>query len=371
MGIAATAAAWTAFSVAALALFVALAQVLQQYVSTAQGMRTCDSLVWGPMPGRSGRRKWVWHQLRFKVVFEMPSVFIPTTYWWTPGNARAWPKHRTTSLAIPNKSWSVAVDDGIEQCSEACWVSFTRQINHVCPNLVQIGLLYGDMDRVPSDLCVMPMQVSLRDVIALGLMLGMTINSAGNDHLEMTGPRGSITSSKHQVLGFLIHFSSISAGTSLKSNAQRSGNVNKSWFYRLQGIATIAQKPYTEDARNYYQRLGLHWRDYRQKLLTRESAKPQSEQPGRGREEKPFNLTFIDIENNRHIVSASKCGSWQVSSLWTLFLCNELTHLNRNCKRRSKKQTSRRRRMLSNSSTQTITIASIISDLLNSKTGSK
>ena len=64
----AAAAAWVAFIIGLLGVLVALAQVVQQYVSTAAKLRMCDTLVWGPMPGRPGRRKWIWHQLQFRVV---------------------------------------------------------------------------------------------------------------------------------------------------------------------------------------------------------------------------------------------------------------------------------------------------------------
>ncbi|KAH6843154.1 hypothetical protein B0I37DRAFT_448508 [Chaetomium sp. MPI-CAGE-AT-0009] len=71
-------AAWAALTAALLALIVALAQATQQYVATAQNMRKCEKSVWGPMPGHAGRRVWVWHQLRFRIVFDMHNIFLPT-----------------------------------------------------------------------------------------------------------------------------------------------------------------------------------------------------------------------------------------------------------------------------------------------------
>ena len=70
------AASLVALIVALFALFVALAQVTQQYFATAQNMRKCDKSVWGPLPGHSGRRVWTWHQFRFRIVYDMPNIFV-------------------------------------------------------------------------------------------------------------------------------------------------------------------------------------------------------------------------------------------------------------------------------------------------------
>jgi hypothetical protein len=47
------------------ALLVACAQDVQQYVATADLMRKCDSIVYGPLPGK-GHRLWVLKQLKSK-----------------------------------------------------------------------------------------------------------------------------------------------------------------------------------------------------------------------------------------------------------------------------------------------------------------
>lgn len=67
---------FVALAIALFALFVALAQVTQQYIATGQNMRKCDRSVWGPMPGQSGRRVWTWHQLRFRIVYDMPNIYV-------------------------------------------------------------------------------------------------------------------------------------------------------------------------------------------------------------------------------------------------------------------------------------------------------
>lgn len=58
------------------ALLVALVQVIQQYFATAQNMRKCDDSVFGATPGKSGRRTWTWQQFRFRIVYDMPKIFV-------------------------------------------------------------------------------------------------------------------------------------------------------------------------------------------------------------------------------------------------------------------------------------------------------
>lgn len=70
------AASLVALVVALFALLVALAQVTQQYFATAQNMRKCDKSVFGPMPGKPSQRIWTWHQFRFRIIYDMPNVFL-------------------------------------------------------------------------------------------------------------------------------------------------------------------------------------------------------------------------------------------------------------------------------------------------------
>jgi hypothetical protein len=104
----------------------------------------------------------------------------------------------------------------------------------------------GDVDRLPADLAVVPLQVGIRDIIALGLMIGMTITSADRDDLEMSGPSGFTKSSSHPLLGRLIHFSAFSTAPRSFHKGLRSRDISRSWLHRLKGIGTIANKPYTE-----------------------------------------------------------------------------------------------------------------------------
>jgi hypothetical protein len=91
---------------------------------------------------------------------------------------------------------------------EASWVSFCRVIEMPCGNSVRFDHIQYDADRCPSDLISAPMQVSMRDIIIMGLMSGMEVTSASFDEksISMQGVVGSITSSKHAVLGPILHF---------------------------------------------------------------------------------------------------------------------------------------------------------------------
>ncbi|KAI0874973.1 hypothetical protein GGS24DRAFT_489656 [Hypoxylon argillaceum] len=321
-----TIAAWAALAAALLALLVALAQAIQQYVATAQSMRKCEASVWGPMPGHPGRRVWVWQQLRFRVVFDMPNIFIPTEYWHEQGNPREFAADRITVLPAPfdrppsspigksSKLWkreaaaTVADPEGtalVLHYSEAGWVSFSRHISCVCPVSVRLGLTRGDVDRLPSDLTVVPMQVSLRDAIALGLMIGMTIVTVSNSALEMSGPSGVIKSSEHPLLGRLLHYTAYTvAPRSIKGLL--TGKISRSWLQRLEGIATIAMQQYEEPKRRYYEVIGMRWRTNAQRLPQfRDAESDESE------DEVVPQLTFTDVGGKSHTLSADECETWE------------------------------------------------------------
>ncbi|KAI1193584.1 hypothetical protein F5X97DRAFT_313669 [Nemania serpens] len=81
---AATASAVAALVVAVVALFVAIAQATQQYLITGQLIRLCDSVVFGPMPGR-GRRVWQFSQFRFRVIYSVPQISLAANLWPSGG----------------------------------------------------------------------------------------------------------------------------------------------------------------------------------------------------------------------------------------------------------------------------------------------
>jgi hypothetical protein len=322
-----TIAAWAALAAAVLALLVALAQAIQQYVATAQSMRKCEASVWGPMPGHPGRRVWVWRQLRFRVVFDMPNIFIPTEYWNKAGNPREFAADRVTTLPTPfdqppsasagksrikgkREAAAAAADpEGTAPSlyySEAGWVSFSRHVSYVCSASVRVGLTRGDVDRLPSDLTVVPMQISLRDAIAMGLMIGMTIVEMSDTAIEMSGPSGVIKSSEHPLLGRLLHYTAYTvAPRGIKGLL--TGEISRSWLRRLEGIATVAMQQYEEPKRRYYQGIGMRWRSNAQRLPQTRGRRSESE------DEQHPQLNFIDLSGKSHSILADECPTWEVS----------------------------------------------------------
>ncbi|KAK4085170.1 uncharacterized protein Triagg1_160 [Trichoderma aggressivum f. europaeum] len=303
-----TMAAWAALAAALLALVVALAQAAQQYAATAQDMKKCERSVWGPMPGYAGRRVFLWRQIRFRIVFDVPNIFIPTEYWEKPGNARQFPTHRITTLPAPFDPPSVNTDteSAIHNHSEACWVAFARQVSHVCPSAVRVGLMAGDADRLPADIPVVPMQVSLRDIIALGLMIGMNIQEANDDYIEMSGPFGFIKSSDHPILGRLIHFSAFSTTPHIKG--PKTGDISKSWLRRLIGIASVANQQFDGPKRRSHASAMMRWRTNSTRIpLIFED----SDTRGKGEEAGELQLKFVDLEGKEHTVPADECSTWR------------------------------------------------------------
>ena len=58
---------------------------------------------------------------------------------------------------------------------EASWDSFTRIVQYSCSHSLRFKVAEGDADRCPSDLSNVPMHVSLRDIVVMGLDIGMRI----------------------------------------------------------------------------------------------------------------------------------------------------------------------------------------------------
>ncbi|CAH0051583.1 unnamed protein product [Clonostachys solani] len=308
-----TIAAWAALAAALLALVVALAQASQQYVATAHSMRKCEKSVWGPMPGHPGRRVWVWRQLRFRVVFDLPNIFIPSEYWPEQGNTRQFPASRVTSLPAPFDRLATGTAQTadpemaeVRNFSEAGWVAFSRHVSYVCPSSVKVGLQRGDIDRLPADLAVVPMQVSLRDVIVLGLAMGMTVVTQGNDSIDMSGPSGVIKSSDHPFLGKLLHFTAFSMAPKLSIKNLLTGKLSHSWMLRLHNTATIAMQEYDEPKRRYYELMGMRWRSHRTQLPTRHWSDSDGDSVDQ------LQIAFVDTEGNSHNVPIEECETWEI-----------------------------------------------------------
>ncbi|KAL8978585.1 MAG: hypothetical protein Q9205_005861 [Flavoplaca limonia] len=225
-----TAAAIAAVAIAVLAFVVAIAQVLQQYFMTGSLLRLCDSVVYGPLPGR-GRRVWQSGQFRFRVIYTLPQLRLEKSLWDGDDD---------DDVHLHEYPY-------IEEWSDRKF-SPRSSIGHRCP----------------SDLPNVPMQVSLRDIVILGLQTGMEVTSPYIDietgKFSMVGRAGSITCSKHPILGSLLHFapSGFNAGHgSLVNRDQR--QINKLWVLRVKNCVPIAGRAYDMRERAHLDRLDGGW----------------------------------------------------------------------------------------------------------------
>lgn len=265
-----TGAAIAALIVAILAMTVAMAQAVQQYLVTGQLIRMCDSVVYGKMPGQ-GHRVWEFSQFRFRVIYSVPQVSLRSSLWsYNLSYQQAYPKghlplpdlrhpareeKRNFGQALggrtafrPRHSAYSAVP------GEAPWVSFCRVVQHTSENDLLYEMVEGDADRVPADLSVVPMQVSMRDIVITALMAGMRCTDASFEKksLCIEGPAGTISSSLHPILGAIIRFAPRNV-TQPQGLRIGEGSVNPQWMARMWDVVIIAGRSYSLRERRYYE----------------------------------------------------------------------------------------------------------------------
>lgn len=151
-------ASWAALVIAVIAMMIAFIQVSQQYASSGQLIRLCDSVVYGGkagLPGR-GRRVWTWSQLRFRVLYEVPVFCFPVSRnppWMAPPVSSAqisvhgFLSYRDTSAMSSNERYWAKLSP-THEVGEASWVSFCRKIKNPCVDRVLITLKNDDADRL-------------------------------------------------------------------------------------------------------------------------------------------------------------------------------------------------------------------------------
>lgn len=312
---ASTIAAVAALVVACLAFLVASAQVLQQYFITGQLIRLCDSVVYGPLPGQ-GRRVWQFSQFRFRVLYSIPNISLDTELWpsvsphvksYATGQ-HSFPSltghgvdhvdeksiyssgsvHGFTDTAAPSQRashrswtrpkfnfWNNGEGDSTSRSSlkghdvgpgEASWVSFCRATELHCGQSMRIDFSVHDADRCPIDLPTAPMQVSMRDIVVMGLMAGMEVTqcSFSEKSVSMQGEIGTITSASHSVLGPILHFAPRIVhlprpGAFGVSRSDDRGEVDARWISRTWGTCTVANKYYNDKTRRKARRLDERW----------------------------------------------------------------------------------------------------------------
>ena len=147
-----------------------------------------------------------------------------------------------------------------KQSGEASWASFTRIVQYSCNRSLRFEIIEGDADRCPSDLSVVPMQVSLRDIIVMGIMAGMKVSNADLEtgSLSMVGSAGSITSSKHPILGSIIHFNPTNVDA-LFGWRIRHGSIDRLWVGRMKDKVPIAGRLYNWRDRDHIETYDGRW----------------------------------------------------------------------------------------------------------------
>ena len=252
-----TVAAVAALSVAFVALIVAFAQALQQYIVSGQLIRICDSVVYGKLPGQ-GHRVWQFSQFRFRVVYSIPQISLSPSLWL--GISSHVQASDPVSRALPDLKVSSSNANQLSTAGEASWVSFTRAIQHSCGQSLRYRMVEGDADRCPADLPVAPMQLSMRDVVVAAIMAGMdcTDVSFQSQSLSMQGDAGTITSSRHPVLGALIHFAPKQPydDHSLRVN---NGAISPDWIARMVDTVTVAGCRYDARDRKHFEEDESSW----------------------------------------------------------------------------------------------------------------
>jgi hypothetical protein len=272
-----TAAAIAALVVSILAMTVAFAQAVQQYLITGQLIRMCDSVVYGKMPGQ-GRRVWENSQFRFRVIYSVPQIYLRPNLW--PDGFAHHSSNMKNQLPLPdlrhstnraNEHWRWGLSGSPTRRKqspysatpgEACWVSFCRMVQHSTGEALLYEMVDGDADRCPSDLLTVPMRVSMRDIVTIALMTGMTCTDASLERktLAMEGSAGTITSSSHPILGTLIRFT---PKNSDRPQGLRIGDgiVNPDWMARMWDVIIVAGRHYSVREREFYEDLEASSRD--------------------------------------------------------------------------------------------------------------
>lgn len=193
------------------------------------------------------------------------SAFVRDRESCTDDTSSYYMESNTTS----SRAGSVIKTSVDQRVGEASWVSFCRAIEIPCGNSVRLDHVQYDADRCPSDLVSAPMQVSMRDIIIMGLMAGMDITSASfqEKSVSMQGAVGTITSSKHAVLGPILHFTprnvsryELVAGSFGYCFGQFGrGFVDAYWLARTWDVCCIAGKYFNSEVRRTTRRLEDRW----------------------------------------------------------------------------------------------------------------
>ena len=195
-----------ALAIAGVALLVAAGQFTQQVMATAYMIRKCDGIVTGGVI-RGGSRHWHWQQFRFTVTYQAIIFALPSSVYKA--------LHVSPSVQIdghkPNGELVVRarkLRPG-RNLMQGCWISFIQDlIMSDCISEELIDVREESGDRIPNGLTVAPMRVDGITVMLVCIAMGMRVYQFSPiGEITLSGGIGSISFSKHPVLGALLHYS--------------------------------------------------------------------------------------------------------------------------------------------------------------------
>ena len=197
--------ALVALVVAAVALFIALAQLTQQLVSTSYVIRKCDRIVTGDLT-QGGTRQWHWRQFRFTVNYQTVLFTLPKALYGSLGISP------TVQVDPPSgKIWDRAVKTRVQRSfAQACWVSLVQDlVAYGCLRPEDVCAREESADRIPDDLTVAPIRVDSMAILLHCVAISMQVfkYTPTTGEIILSGSAGSISSSAHPILGVLLHYS--------------------------------------------------------------------------------------------------------------------------------------------------------------------
>ena len=198
--------AMIALIVAGVALLVAAGQFTQQVMATAYVIRKCDRIVTGGVTG-GGIRHWHWQQFRFTVTYEAIIFALPSSVYRSlcvSPSVQIDPHKPNGELVVRARKLRSG-----RNLMQGCWISFVQDlIMSDCISEELIDMREGSGDRIPDDLTVAPMRVDGITVMLVCVAMGMRVYQfSPTGEITLSGGIGSISSSKHPVLGALLHYS--------------------------------------------------------------------------------------------------------------------------------------------------------------------
>ena len=211
--------ALAALIVAAVALLIAGLQLTQALLATAYVIKKCDRLVTGGVT-RGGMREWHWRQFRFTVKYEAILFALPTSVYSSLGVSS------TVQIGKPSPDIHRRALERRPKRShyQGCWVSLVQDLVHsslLRPEDICIREESGD--RIPDDLTVAPTRVDALSVMLTCVAMGMQVMkfSPSSGQITLAGGSGSVSSSVHPTLGFMLHYDIFRNNPSIETDVAR------------------------------------------------------------------------------------------------------------------------------------------------------